>query len=105
MVIFLIELLYELSSAISSFKCNARPLLAKMTLPSRKSLWNAPSRSEWEEEYIARPDGLSMNTGKHLTYGDLLEARFGTDGSLDSWLVELDEFGTLIMAAASLPGF
>jgi len=77
-----------------------------MTLPCGRALWHATSRSEWEDEYVARADGLDVNMSKHLTYGDLLNTRFGTDnGSLDSWLAELDDFGTLVMAAASLPGF
>jgi len=77
-----------------------------MALPAGKTLWHATSQSEWEEEYKARANGLNANTGKHLTYGDLRNARFGTDGSLDSWLAELDEFGTLVLvAAANLPGF
>ena len=40
--------------------------------------------------------------GKQLTYGDLVNNRLRTDGALDSWLEQLDDFGTLVMAAASL---
>lgn len=38
-----------------------------------------------------------------MTYGDLLDFRFRTDDALDSWLSQVDDFGTLVMAAASLP--
>ena len=43
-----------------------------------------------------------MSTGKEFKYSDLLNARARASGSLDSWLSQLDEFGILIMAAASL---
>jgi hypothetical protein len=51
---------------------------------------------EWESEYARR------RVSKQLTYGDLLNNRLRTDGALDSWLEQLDDFGTLVMAAASL---
>lgn len=43
-----------------------------------------------------------MIFGNQLTYGDLLNSRSGTRRGLDLWLSQLDDFGTLVMAAASL---
>ena len=44
-----------------------------------------------------------MATGKQLTYGDLMNYRFTGNRSLDHWLSQVDDFGTLVVAAASLP--
>jgi hypothetical protein len=66
-------------------------------LPSTRNLWQARTRSEWEREY-------KMQCSKALpfTYSDLLQYGPGNDGSLDFWLSKIDEFGNVIMAAASL---
>lgn len=39
----------------------------------------------------------------HLTYGDLINSRNRPeDRRLDGWLSQLDDFGMLVLAAASL---
>ena len=58
---------------------------------------------DWEREYVAQ-----QSQNKHqqrLTLGDLLRhdgdvSPFGNP--LDQWLAQVDDFGTLVMAAASL---
>ncbi|KAG0645295.1 Transcription factor gsfR2 [Hyphodiscus hymeniophilus] len=37
---------------------------------------------------------------RKLTYGDLMNFQHGREGVLDPWLSQLDDFGTLVMAAA-----
>lgn len=72
----------------------------QMPLPCSRDLWRATSSAAWEKEYLTRSD--SMTGEKRLLYEDLLQCRSRTDGRLESWLSELDDFGSLVMAAASL---
>jgi len=53
-----------------------------------------------------------MKEGNELTYSHLLNFRFRADGRerrdsgdkrIEEWLAQLDDFGMLVMAAASLP--
>ena len=94
-VLFLIDILFDFSSLLHPYKCDGSELLGK-ALPCGRDLWHASSRAEWEREYTRQ------GVGKQLTYGDLVNNRLRTDGALDSWLEQLDDFGTLVMAAASL---
>lgn len=94
-VLFLINILFDYTSLLHPYTCDGSELL-EMDLPCGRGLWQASSRSEWEREYALRAEE------KQLTYGDLLKSRFKTDHTLDSWLEQLDDFGTLVMAAASL---
>ena len=93
-VLFLIDILFDFSSLLHPYKCDGSGLLGT-ALPCGRDLWHASSRAAWESEYTRQ--GL----GKQLTYGDLVN-RLRTDGALDSWLEQLDDFGTLVMVAASL---
>lgn len=46
---------------------------------------------------------VEIEKNEQLTYGDLLNARSRpTDHRLDVWLSQLDDFGMLVLAAASL---
>lgn len=94
-VLFLIDILFNFSSLLHPYKCDGSELLGK-ALPCGRHLWYASSRAEWEREYTRQ------GVGKQLTYGDLVNNKLGTDGALDSWLEQLDDFGTLVRAAASL---
>jgi hypothetical protein len=74
-----------------------------MRLPCTKSLWSAQNKSDWEREYVA--SGQNHNNYRHPAFGDLLshDAENNPFGNaLDHWLAEMDEFGTLLVAAASL---
>jgi len=95
-VLLLIDLLVDVSSALGSHKCDSH-ILKTMTLPCGRDLWKATTDVNWSIEI------RETISEKQLTYGDLLHSRFRTDHTLDSWLSELDEFGTLVMAAASIP--
>lgn len=94
-VLFLINMLFDYSSLLYPHVCDNSDLL-HMALPSGRDLWQARSRHEWEREYA-----LSA-VGKQLTFGDLVNSRFRADRTLDPWLEQLDDFGMLVMAAASL---
>jgi hypothetical protein len=76
-----------------------------MFLPCPKGLWSAQTKSEWEREYIAQSNLESQNNNHRLTFGNLLQqdAEVGPFSRLlDLWLAQVDDFGTLVMAFASL---
>jgi hypothetical protein len=88
-----VDLIYDISSVLN-YECDAKSM-SRMALPSSRGLWEASTEVEWNKLYTARDE-------KQLTHGDLLKSRFKSDTLLDSWLEQLDGFGTLVMAAASL---
>ncbi|MCJ1331273.1 hypothetical protein MMC10_007961 [Thelotrema lepadinum] len=99
-LLFLVNLFFDILSSLPYDDCDAGSWLLDMALPSVRNLWKASSSVEWERKYIARSNDLSA--GKELKYCDLLNSRARAGGALDSWLSQLDDFGTLVMAAASL---
>jgi hypothetical protein len=94
-VLFIVDILFDYAILLHPHTCDGSDLL-RLPLPCGRDLWQARSRSDWQREYALKA------AGKQLTYGDLLDSRFRTDRTLDSWLEQLDDFGTLVMAAASL---
>jgi hypothetical protein len=94
-VLSLVDVVFDFGYLLHPYKCDGSELL-DMALPCGRNLWQASDRSEWEREYSQR------GARKQLTYGDLLNSRFTPDRALDSWLEQLDDFGNLVMAAASL---
>lgn len=75
-------------------------LLASLSVPCAKKMWGASTRTEWENEYRTQehmPGGT-----KDLTYKDLTNPQFQVEGTLDPWLSQLDDFGTLVIAAANI---
>lgn len=99
-VLFLIDLFVDLSLGLPPQECGGKQL-AGMALPCARGLWKASSKSEWEREYDMYFQELGAE--RELTYGDLLTMRFKPDKALDPWLSRLDDFGMLVMAAASIP--
>lgn len=91
--LFIVDFICDISSVIN-YECDAKSM-SRMALPSSRSLWEASTEVEWNKLYTTRDE-------KQLTNGDLLKSRFKSDTLLDSWLEQLDGFGTLVMAAASL---
>lgn len=87
-------------SSLRNYNCD-KAVLTRMPLPCARDLWRATNSAEWKVEYAARSEESGVI--RQLTYGDLMESRFRKDNALDSWLFQLDDFGTLVMAAASLP--
>lgn len=75
-------------------------LLASLSLPCEKSLWRASTRSVWEEAYTAQRG--TMGNTRHLRYNDLMNPQLQAKGTLDGWMTNLDEFGTLIMTAVGI---
>ncbi|TVY42537.1 hypothetical protein LOCC1_G005463 [Lachnellula occidentalis] len=98
-VLFLIDLLFDIASPLHSYKCDGS-LLRELALPCGKALWKASSREEWETEYALQ---RSKAYGRRqLTYGDLVNFHDREEGTLDPWLSQLDDFGTLVMSATSV---
>lgn len=98
-----VNLLFEYTDAARIFHdCSGRELLGKI-LPSTRNLWHASSEAEWEKEFNMQcVRAVSHGRGEEFTYSDLLQYGLRGDGSLDPWLSEIDEFGNLVIAAASL---
>ncbi|TGO17712.1 hypothetical protein BTUL_0015g00480 [Botrytis tulipae] len=81
---------------VHEYRCDENHL-KHMTLPCSRKLWRATTNEAWENEYAD-----SMR-GTQLTYGDLINSRNRLeDRRLDGWLSQLDDFGMLVLAAASL---
>lgn len=85
-------------------------MLPRTVLPCTRDLWRASSEEEWRTEYAAR--GNALKDGNELTYSHLFRFRSRADGRerrdsgdkrIEEWLAHLDDFGMLVMAAASLP--
>ncbi|RDW75807.1 hypothetical protein BP5796_06628 [Coleophoma crateriformis] len=100
-VLFIVDLIFDMSAAHSE-SCDGTQF-ARMTLPSARNIWQASSWLEFEKAFSTQPVGLGLSN--HLTYGDLLKFQRHVDTGgerLDNWLSSVDDFGTLVMAAASL---
>lgn len=68
-----------------------------MSLPCSRKLWRATTNEEWQTEYT------NAAKNKRLTFGDLISSRSRlADHALDGWLSQLDDFGMLVLSAASL---
>ncbi|RDW82486.1 hypothetical protein BP6252_03598 [Coleophoma cylindrospora] len=100
-VLFIVDLIFDMSAA-NPASCDGTQF-ARMTLPSARNIWQASTRLEFEKAFSTQPIGLGLSN--HLTYGDLLKFQRHVDTGgerLDNWLSSVDDFGTLVMAAASL---
>ncbi|KAF7959519.1 hypothetical protein EAE96_001135 [Botrytis aclada] len=95
-ILFFIDLFFDVSSSIPEYRCDENRL-KYMTLPCSRKLWRATTNEAWENEYANSMKGIQ------LTYGDLINSRTRPeDRRLDGWLSQLDDFGMLVLAAASL---
>ncbi|KAF5867949.1 uncharacterized protein Bfra_007144oa [Botrytis fragariae] len=95
-ILFFIDLFFDVSSSVPEYRCDGNRL-KYMTLPCSRKLWRATTNEAWENEYTNSMRGI------RLTYGDLINSRTRPeDRRLDGWLSQLDEFGMLVLAAASL---
>ncbi|TGO63479.1 hypothetical protein BOTNAR_0099g00060 [Botryotinia narcissicola] len=82
--------------AVHEYRCDENRL-KHMTIPCSRKLWRATTNEAWENEYANSMRGIQ------LTYGDLINSRNRPeDRRLDGWLSQLDDFGMLVLAAASL---
>ncbi len=98
---------FDITIPTSLAVCNSNVELTSVALPCSKKLWHAATRSKWEEEYLAHMNGPIG--GRQLNYGDLMafQSRVHADvlpkGDLfDCWFSQVDEFGMLVIAAASV---
>lgn len=84
--------------------------LADLPLPCSKSLWQAPDRVSWEQEYRRQYMIGSISLKRILTYRDLLPELDDMDdpasGSRAEWITQwfsgMDELGTLVTMAVSM---
>jgi hypothetical protein len=100
-VIFIIDILFDISPGTRPNHCDGARLLAEMRLPCHRKIWKAQTQWEWEWEYTAQYESKYQR----LTFGDLLQhgKEDGSTGNLlDDWLANVDDLGTLIVAVASL---
>ncbi|TGO36045.1 hypothetical protein BHYA_0137g00260 [Botrytis hyacinthi] len=74
-ILFFIDIFFEISTSVPEYRCDGNRL-KHMTLPCSRKLWTATTNEAWENE----PE----------------------DRRLDGWLSQLDDFGMLVLAAASL---
>ena len=98
----MIDILFDISTGTN---CESQKHLAEMLLPCSKTLWCARTRSEWEREYTLQSKSPNYNNQRRLNFGDLSQNDIEAspfENLLDRWLSQVDEFGTLIMAAAKL---
>lgn len=97
--------------------CGSAEYLAKMPLPSTKSMWNSHTELDWTQEYMLSPvqsdsqrllmfqDLVSYQTYNERTtqisnVNDTLPSDDGGGLELDQWLAHVDEIGTLVVTAA-----
>lgn len=97
-VLKLLELLFDVCSSVLSYNCDG----SRMSLPCGRDIWRASTSTEWSNAYVAGKS-VAKDGERQLTYKDLLNIGSRRDDTLDSWLSQLDDFGTLVMAAASMP--
>jgi hypothetical protein len=95
--LFIIRFLFDISPGTG--ECNSVMYWSEMLLPSAKQLWQARTRTQWEQEYRA------LNKDQRPIFGELLrhdDLSGQSSGLLDTWMGQVDEFGTLVIGAASL---
>ena len=105
-VILFIERLFDIRAGLPNFDCDGT-YLRSMTLPCSRKLWNAGNEDTWEAEYLA--DSHAHSQGGSFRYKDLINLNSLTNTSqdlletpLDGWLAQMDDLGTLVVAAASI---
>jgi hypothetical protein len=101
----MVDFLFDISAGTTHSPCNTIKDLTETLLPCTKNLWAAQTESEWQREYTSQLSFQRRDNHPHPTFGDLL--RHGGDaghmeGSLNRWLAQLDDLGTLVVAAANL---
>lgn len=104
MLLFIIHLLFDINPGQ---RAKALSGLSQLPLPAYKSIWQAVTESEWKTDYSA---WLREREGRPaLSYGDLVNHGAGgqkgdevpTLKDLNTWFVNVDAFGILIMMAAT----
>jgi hypothetical protein len=101
----MVDFLFDISAGTAHAPCNTIKDLTETLLPCTKNLWEARTESEWRREYSAHLILQRQENVRPPIFGDLLrpEAEEShVENSLDRWLAQLDELGTLVVAAARL---
>lgn len=104
-VIFIVDFLFDLSAGTVAGSCDGAKHLLQMRLPCSKKLWNAKTRSEWEQERVARKMLLQPSSNDHPKFLDLMRYNVNTtacDANLDRWISDVDDFGMLVLSATSI---
>ena len=97
--LFIIEFLFDLSPGRNYVTCNWVKDFGEMLLPSVKQLWTAQTRDQWSLEYEAQTNDRRP-TFRELLLHDEIDSQHGK--LLDQWARQVDDFGSLVMSAASL---
>jgi hypothetical protein len=99
-VLFILHLLFDIKPGTRAI---SKVGLSVLPLPAHKHLWEAATEDEWIEKY---DEMLGARDGRgFLRYADLLALGRGHGGDkmddLNSWMVNGDAFGMLILMAAN----
>jgi hypothetical protein len=101
----MVDFLFDISAGTRLAPCNTIKDLTETLLPCTKNLWVAQTESKWQREYTTELSLQRQSKDQLPKFGDLLRHEVETghmDSSLNRWLAQLDELGTLIVAAANL---
>jgi hypothetical protein len=101
----MVDFLFDISAGTTHSPCNTIKDLTETLLPCTKNLWIAQTESEWRREYKVQLSLQRQGEVQHPLFGDLLRHEVESnhmESSLNRWLAQLDELGTLVVAAASL---
>jgi hypothetical protein len=96
---FIIDFLFDITPGIGKAGCNTAKNWSEMLLPSAKQLWAAKTRLKWEQDY------RSLDNDRRPTFGELLKhdsIDSKCETLLEQWIGQVDEFGSLVINAASL---
>ena len=96
--LFVFDFLFEMRDGIGEYRCDGARLWAEMLLPSSKALWEAQSEAEWRRQYQASGNDCRLTCGELVRHEQLSPARAQL---LEKWMSGADEFGGLIVNAAS----
>jgi hypothetical protein len=85
------------------FKCPSCSQFDKLPLPCSKAMWEAESKSEWEDQYKTYLS--NMKGGRTLQFGDLRHlnkvevSSLGVDrvDGLSAWSKGVDNFGAMLL--------
>ena len=97
--LFIIEYLFDLAPGMGAQRCDSIKFWSEMLLPSSKALWEAVSELEWERAYAVSDNDRRPYYGELMRHEQLVRGRAQL---LDRWMSEVDDFGTLVINAASI---
>jgi hypothetical protein len=97
--IFIVQSLFDITPGLGNKECKGAKLWTEMLLPAAKELWQAQNQTQWEDAY------QNSKRDRRPTFGELLrhdDLHGQACDLLNSWMGQVDDFGTLVIGAASL---